>query len=135
MKKIFKCLGTLLYSTIVGYLLWLLFYWITPYIMGVGWLLFFLYIFLAGGLISCIAASINGLLSLPMSFLVKDNIVAKVINVCPLLFFGYSSVRLPWEFNMSYGVLQYIIGLSLTIIILISFVGMMIIPFRIEEIQ
>lgn len=36
MKKIFKCLGTLLYSTIVGYLLWLLFYWITPYIMGVG---------------------------------------------------------------------------------------------------
>ena len=135
MKKIFKCLGTLLYSTIVGYLLWLLFYWITPYIMGVGWFLFFLYIFLAGGLISCIAASINGLLSLPMSFLVKDNIVAKVINVCPLLFFGYSSVRLPWEFDMSYGVLQYIIGISLTIIILISFVGMMIIPFRIEEIQ
>ena len=103
--------------------------------MGVGWFLFFLYIFLAGGLISCIAASINGLLSLPMSFLVKDNIVAKVINVFPLLFFGYSSVRLPWEFNMSYGVLQYIIGISLTIIILISFVGMMIIPFRIEEIQ
>ena len=70
-----------------------------------------------------------------MAFLVKNNIVAKVINVCPLLFFGYSSVRLPWEFNMSYGVLQYIIGISLTIIILISFVGMMIIPFRIEEIQ
>lgn len=135
MKKIFKCLGTLLFDAIVGYLLWLLFYWITPYIMGVGWFLFFLYIFLAGGLISCIAASINGLLSLPMSFLVKDNIVAKVINVFPLLFFGYSSVRLPWEFNMSYGVLQYIIGISLTIIILISFVGMMIIPFRIEEIQ
>ena len=130
MKKIFKCLGTLLYSTIVGYLLWLLFYWITPYIMGVGW-----YIFLAGGLISCIAASINGLLSLPMSFLVKDNIVAKVINVFPLLFFGYSSVRLPWEFNMSYGVLQYIIGISLTIIILTSFVVMMIAPFWVEEIQ
>ena len=52
MKKIFKCLGTLLYSTIVGYLIWLLFYWITPYIMGVGWLLFFLYIFLAGAELS-----------------------------------------------------------------------------------
>lgn len=54
MKKIFKCLGPLLYITIVGYLLWLLFYWITPYIMGWGW-----YIFLAGGIISCIAAFIN----------------------------------------------------------------------------
>ena len=32
MKKIFKCLGTLLFDAIVGYLLWLLFYWITPYI-------------------------------------------------------------------------------------------------------
>ena len=135
MKKIFKCLGTLLYSTIVGYLLWLLFYWITPYIMGVGWLLFFLYIFLAGGIISCIAAFINRWLLVPMAFLVKNNIVANVINVCPLLFFGYSSVRLPWEFNMSYGVLQYIIGISLTIIILTSFVVMMIAPFWIEEIN
>lgn len=78
---------------------------------------------------------INRYLLVPMAFLVKNNIVAKVINVCPLLFFGYSSVRLPWEFNMSYGVLQYIIGISLTIIILTSFVVMMIAPFWIEEIN
>lgn len=36
---------------------------------------------------------------------------------------------------MSYGVLQYIIGISLTIIILTSFVVMMIAPFWIEEIN
>lgn len=133
MKKIFQCLGTVAYSTIVGYLLWLLFYWITPYIMSVGWLLFFLYIFLAGGLIVGIVAFINGLLIVPTTFLMKNNIVAKVINVFPLLFFGYSSVRLPWGLDMDYGVLQYLIGISLTITILISFGSMIISPFKIED--
>lgn len=133
MKKIFQCLGTVVYSTIAGYLLWLLFYWMTPYIMGVGWMLFFLYIFLAGGLITGIVASINGLLIIPLAFLMKNNIAAKVINVLPLLFFGYSSVRLPWGLDMNYGVLQYLIGISLTITFLISFGSMIVAPFKIED--
>ena len=133
MKKIFQCLGAGIYSTVTGYLLWLLFHWMTPYVMGVGWLLFFLYIFVAGGLITGIIASINNLLVVPMVFLMKNNIVAKIINVLPLLFFGYSAVRLPWGLDMNYGVLQYLIGISLTITFLISFGSMIILPFKIEE--
>ena len=133
MKKIFQCLGAAIYSTVAGYLLWLLFHWMTPYVMGVGWMLFFLYIFVAGGLITGIIASINNLLVVPMVFLMKNNIVAKIINVLPLLFFGYSSVRLPWGLDMNYGVLQYLIGISLTITFLISFGSMIVLPFKIEE--
>ena len=73
MKKIFQCLGTVAYSTIVGYLLWLLFYWITPYIMSVGWLLFFLYIFLAGGLIELCK-------SLVANFQQRDDVMNKLVS-------------------------------------------------------
>lgn len=132
-RKILQCLGTVAYSTIAGYLLWLLFYWITPYIMGIGWLLFLLYIFLTGGLITGIVFSVNNLLIVPMVFLMKDNIVAKVINVLPLLYFGYSAVRLPWGLDMNYGVLQYLIGISLIITFLISFGCMIVVPFKIED--
>lgn len=133
MKKILQCLGTTVYSTVAGYLLWLLFYWMTPYVMGVGWLLFLLYIFLAGGLLTGIIASVNNLLSYPMIFLMKNNIVAKIINILPLLFFGYSAVCLPWGLDMDYGVLQWLIGISLTITFLISFGSMIVMPFMIEN--
>ena len=133
MKKFFQCLLTAVYSAIAGYLLWLLFYWMTPYIMGVGWLLFFLYIFLAGSLITLIVGSISWLLAVPMPFLMKDNIAAKVINVLPMLFFGYSAVCLPWGLDMNYGVLQYFIGISLTITFLITFGSMIVIPFKMED--
>ena len=133
MKKIFQCLGTGLFSVVAGYLFWLFFYWITPYVMNVGWLGFFLYIFLAGGLITGIVAFINKLLLIPMVFLVKNNIAAKIINILPLLFFGYSTVRLPWGLNMDYGILQYLIGVTLTITILIAFGCMIIVPFKSDE--
>lgn len=133
MKKMFQCLGTVVYSTIVGYLLWLLFYWITPYVMSVGWLLFLLYIFLAGGLITGVIASINTLLALPMTFLMKDNIVAKIINALPMLFFGYSSICLPWTLDMNYEVLQYLLGGLLTITIFISYIAMITTPFNTQN--
>lgn len=133
MKKLFQCVGTLIYSVIASYLLWLLFYWVTPYIMGMGWLMFFLYIFLAGGAVTMIVSLINGLLAVPMVFLMKNNNVAKVINALPMLFHGYSAVCIPWGLNMEYGVLQYFLGISLTIMVLVLFVAMIMAPYKIED--
>lgn len=133
MRKILQCIGTLVYSTIAGYLLWLLFYWITPYIMGVGWLFFLLYVFLVGGLIAGFIGSINSILLTPVTFLMNDNILAKIINTFPFLFFGYSAVIMPWKLEMDYGFLQYLIGISLTITFLISFISMIIAPFNITD--
>lgn len=128
MKKFFQCLGVLIYSSIIGYLLWLLFYFITPYIMGICWLLI-----IAGGFITGFIANANYILSIPMIFLVKGNIVAKIISVVPLLYFGYWSVLLPWELDVEYGFLQYFIGIILTTIFLGSYIVTIVIPFTIEE--
>ncbi len=128
MKKIFQCLGGLIYSSIIGYLLWLLFYFITPYIMGIWWLLL-----IAGGFITGFIANTNYILSIPMFFLMKGNIMAKIISIVPLLYFGYLSVLLPWELDMEYGFLQYFIGIILTIMFLVSYIVTIVIPFIIEE--
>lgn len=133
MKYLLQCVGSLVYGTIASYLLWLFFWWITPYIMSVGWFLFFVYIILAGGFVSILIGAINSLLAIPMMFLVKDNIVSKII--CSLLF-GYfliQSICLPWQLDMQYGLLQWIIAISLTIIFAISFISMIIMSFSIEN--
>lgn len=35
--RFLKSVGLLFYGLIASYLLWLLFYWLTPYVMSVGW--------------------------------------------------------------------------------------------------
>lgn len=133
MKKIFQCLGTAVASTVCGYLLWLLFYWLTPYIMGVGWFLFFVYLFFAGGLLTGIIGSLSTILAIPVAYLTSNNTVAKIINAIPLLVFGYCSVCLPWGLNMEYKLLQYIIAISLSATYLITFVSLLICPFSIDD--
>lgn len=135
MKKILQCAGTVVYSTVAGYLLWLLFYWMTPYVMGMGWLMLFAYIFIAAGLITAIALAANTALAFPMVFLMRDNKAARVINVFPFLLYGFSAVRLPWGLDMEYGFLQYILGISLTITILISFGSLISLPFKFDEFE
>ena len=132
MKKILQCLGAIIASTMCSYLMWLLFYWLTPCIMGVGWFLFLLYVFIAGGLLTSLVGSISTLLAVPMSFLTSGNKVAKVINALPLLFFGYCSIRLPWGLDMEYGLLQYLIAISLSVTYLVAFVSIAVCPFAID---
>lgn len=133
MKKVLQCIGVVIASPVIGYLLWLFFYWVTPYIMGIGWGLFLLYVLLVGGLLSGVVASLTALLTAPITVLMKGNKVAKVINVIPMLFFGFSSLRLPWGLDMDYGFLQILLAVSLSITALITFVGLSAIPFTIDD--
>lgn len=128
MKKFFQCLGALIYGLIIGYLLWLVFYLITPYIMGIWWLLL-----IVGGFIAGFIANTNCILSIPVYFLTKGNMVAKIISIVPLLYWGYCSVLLPWGLDMEYGFLQYIVGIILTIMFLMSYIASIAIPFVIED--
>lgn len=135
MKKVLQCLGVVIASPISGYLLWLFFYWVTPYVMGIGWGLFSLYVLLAGGLLFGVVGIITTLLATPITALTTGNKVAKVIYVIPMLFFGFSSLRLPWEFDMDYGFLQILLAVSLSIIVLITFICLMAAPFAVEKKQ
>lgn len=52
--KTLKTIGSLVLSLVISYILWLIFYFATPHIMKIGWVLFALYILFAGGLITTI---------------------------------------------------------------------------------
>lgn len=57
--KILKFAGAFLYGALMAYLMWLLFYWITPIAMLMGWGWFIVYLFVAGGFISNCGVSMD----------------------------------------------------------------------------
>jgi hypothetical protein len=132
LKKILQCLGTVVCSSIFGYLFWLLFYWATPYLMSIGWGLLIAYVIIAGGTIGWLIQSMNILLYVPMAFLMKKNFVAKVINALILVSFGFSSVRLPWVLDMEYNFLQYVIAICLTFTYVAPFWATIVTPFSVD---
>ena len=129
MKKFFQCVGTLIYSGVVSYLLWLLFDWATPYVMGFGLWMYILLVTIVGS-VATIIASFGSLLAIPMLLLTRSNKVAKVINALPMLYFGYSAICLPWKLDIDYGVLQYLLCLSLSGIVLTVFGNMILASFK-----
>lgn len=127
---IFKFIGSLVYGAVMYYLLWLLFYWITPYVMSMSWGLFIVYLFVAGGALTMFVASVASIIGMPLVLLCRKCKVAKYAPIIFGLFFGYSAVKLPWILSMEYGVLQWILGISLTITIVITFISLMAVPFN-----
>lgn len=131
--KILNFIGSFLYSILMYYIVWLFFYWITPYVMFMGWALFIVYLLFAGGALSLFVASLSTLLAKPLVTLCIKCKYSKYAPIIWALFFGYSSVKLPWGFKMDYSVLQWILGISLTIIILITFIALLVVPFKIFD--
>ena len=133
MKKILQCIGTLIYSVVASYLLYLLCAWLTPYVMAANLFLFLVYIFLGFGLIGAIIGFASQILAVPMVLLTSNNMVAKIINLLPFLFFGFLSVCMPWQLDIQYKFLHVLIAISLSLTYLVTF-GMMIIgAFTIDE--
>ena len=129
MKTVLKCLGAIVYSSISGYVLWLLLYFITPFVMGFGWFMLILYIFLAGGLISGLISSLGMILLVPTKYLFQDCVTAKMINALCMFGYGFSAARLPWGLDIEYGVLQYILAVSLTVTFIIAYISLAFYPF------
>lgn len=131
--KALKTIGSLIYGAVMYYILWLLFYWITPYIMSVSWMGFLIYLFVAGGAISMFVGSVANIIGIPLIFLCKNCNASKYAPILFGLIFGYSSIRLPWTLDMEYGILQIILAILTSITILISFVSLMYVPFKIYD--
>lgn len=130
--KVLKILGSLLYSSIMYYLLWLFFDWITPFIMGLSWVLFILLI-IAGVFLFVFMAQISSWIGFPLVLICNNCNPAKYVQIIPGIIFGFYSVSYPWEQDMDYGILQWIIGLFLTNIILITFISLMAVSFKIDK--
>ena len=114
MKKFLQCLGIFAYSVIASYLLWLFFYWITPIVMGIGWIIFFICLIFTAGLLTAAANFVSTILALLTIPLTRDNIVAKILNAIPFLLLGIDAVCMPWQLSIEYGFLQWVLGISLT---------------------
>ena len=114
MKKLLCFIGSALYSVIISYLIWLLFTWITPFILSWGWLLAIIYWIFALGLISGLLTSISSFMSVPLIIMVLQCKASKYLSILPLLFFGYCAIVFPWKANFDYTILQYLIAFSIS---------------------
>lgn len=120
--RFLKSVGLLFYGLISSYLLWLLFYWLTPYVMSVGWGGFILYMLLAGGLVTGIVGSAATLLAYPVAVWFNDA-YKPVKWICAIffVFHGFSAIMLPWRLDIDYTFLKILIAVLYGITALISF--------------
>lgn len=121
---ILKVFGAFVYSLLSAYLLWLLFCWATPHLMSANWFMLVVYLCVSGGFLTGIVLLITNVLSIPVLFLRRNNIIAKITTVPAFLLFGYSSIRLPYNPDISFSVLQWIIAISISVTAFITFVSM-----------
>ena len=129
-----RTIGSILLSHITAYLLWLLFYYLTPYIMGVGWMLFIVYILIAGGLMTTMIGSVASFIAYPLILVCFFFFIAFFASLRFILFFGcWSSLKLPYSINGDFSVLQWILAISLNILVLITFISIIVALFNVNE--
>lgn len=123
--KILKILLSIPCAGITGWLLYAFLAWICPVVMGVSWLWFVVYLLLAGGFASVVMGMIATILAIPNGWLSLDNKVAKYVETAILGYFGVRSIMLPWLNGISsFSVLQWIVAISFTITVFITFAGL-----------
>lgn len=130
MKKILGILGVMVYGVISNWLIWLFFWWITPYVMSASWLMMILYILIDVCFISFVVSFIAGMLSVPTVILTKDNTAAKVVYTLISLFWGYSSCALPFHLNMEFGTRQWILAIFLVLTALGTFATLIAVTYK-----
>ena len=130
MKSILQVLGTMAYGMVSCWLIWLFFWWITPYVMGASWFWMILYNIFALGFITSVSAFIAGMLSMPMYVLMENNVAARVVYTVICLFWGYSSCALPYHLDMDFGIRQWILAISLTLTALSVFASLIVTTYK-----
>lgn len=117
MVKFFQTIGSLVYSIIFSYLLWLGFHYAIPLLMAIHSFAFILALILFGGLIYGVILIIPDLLFVPLNMMCINNDVAKIFATIPLLIFGFCSCLDPWHLKMEYHTINYIYAFLVTVFI------------------
>ena len=110
-------------SAIFLYLIWLLFFYVTPYVMGINsWILAIILYFVIAPIFIFLISNIGLGLSIPiMFFSSKTNTFFKIIFTILSLFCLISIILMPFQLDMKYTFLKillsvYLIGVSLGIL-------------------
>lgn len=126
MKKSLSFIGGFLYSIIASYLLCMVFYYLTPLLMGFGWMGFILYVIVAATSVELFIASVASIVFYPILKLINNCKALKWFALLPILFHGYSAVAGVWRFNMTYSNIQIVIAITTTILIARLFIGLIV---------
>jgi hypothetical protein len=115
-----KYVGFILYGILFPCILWLMLFFVTPYIMSLGWYGFIGYIIFTSGIIFSVINFLSVILSVIPLYLMS-HWTAKILPFLSLIFYGYSSIIFPWKFNFDYDFLKILLALSLNVEAIIIF--------------
>lgn len=124
MKKILSFFGGLSYSVVVSYLMWLLFYFVTPFLMRFGWKALILYFVLAAGTIPMLFIPLFTYAWIPIVLLIRKCKAVRFVSVIPLLLFGYSAVADVWRLDIVYSGSKVAIAIAVSVMIATLFIAL-----------
>lgn len=100
--KFLKSVLYIILSCAIAYLTWLIFHFLTPFLMNLGWLWLIVIIVVLGGVLVPLIGMLPGLLSALIIKLRSYNIVESILVGITVLFFAFCSVRLAWVSDIDY---------------------------------
>lgn len=123
MKSSLWGIAGIVVSAIFLYLIWLLLFFVTPYVMGINsWILAIILYLVVAPIFIFLISNIGFLLSIPIVFFSsKTNIFFKIIITILSLFCFISIILMPFQLEMKYTFLKillsvYVIGISIGIL-------------------
>lgn len=120
--KFLKILLTIPYALFVAWVLQQMFFLLIPIAMNISWGWFIVYLLFAGGFVSLAIGGLVTLLAMPNAWLTDQNNVAKIIATIIFAISALSPTIAPWGNGVAnFSALQWIVAISLSIIILITY--------------
>ena len=123
MKSSLWGIAGIVVSAIFLYLIWLLLFFVTPYVMGINsWILAIILYLVVAPIFIFLISNIGFLLSIPIVFFSsKTNIFFKILITILSLFCFISIILMPFQLEMKYTFLKillsvYVIGISIGIL-------------------
>lgn len=110
MKKLLYFLGTLIYGALFSIIVYLLFHLLTSWLMSWGWVAVILYWIFALGFISSILSSVFAFIAIPFMYMIPKCSAARYIPMFFLITAAYNSIIEPWQLDMDYTVVKYVIA-------------------------
>lgn len=123
MKSIVRFLGAVAYALVSSFLIYLLFSWLVPWLMGFGWLALIIYCILAFGLIAATLRYVSAMITLPLLMMTAQSRLGSLLAGVVYCVAGVYTVLLPWIQGMPYRLVTVIIGVSLSLTALSIFTG------------
>jgi len=109
--KFIKSVLFIALCVVACYLTWLIFYWLTPFIMGLSWFWMIIIFLVLGGFAIPLVGLLPGLLSVVGNRLHTGHLIEIIINILIIGFFTFSACRLAWTINISSGLKEIIFAL------------------------